>query len=179
MKNIKRIVYFNNTNDETDNCSGQKYIDFLDYAFKESDYFMLVYINYYGKGYTKTMKDFRNKLKPYKVKSRCNPKWPGVMETYCKDTTYKIVFYRNVPQAKEVLCMVNKMSDWSQPSHPVDLAFFKGNQCWFYSVGHEKIAGIIHASENDIDFVLSKGLATMDDIFPYDSYYDAYDEVLE
>ena len=39
-----------------DACSGQAYYDFIDYAFSICDYFMLVYVNYCGKGFPKTMK---------------------------------------------------------------------------------------------------------------------------
>ena len=70
------------------------------------------------------------------------------------------------------------MNSWCG-SNPEDLAFFKGNQCWFYSVGHEWIAGIIHADEEDIAFVESLGLARAESAIPEDAYYDLYDEILE
>ncbi len=124
------------------------------------------------------MKEFKQALQPYKVKSRKNPSWPGTLYTHCPDTTYQIVFYRNTLQAKEILKKVNAMSDWSRPSHPEDLAFFKGNQCWFYSVGHEKIAGILYATDKDIDFVVSKGLAERENV-RMESSYDYYNETLE
>ncbi|MBQ2933304.1 MAG: hypothetical protein IJE02_01640 [Clostridia bacterium] len=177
---MDKVIYFNNEGQKVDNCSGQVYFEFLDYAFRESDYFMLVYVNYYGNGYSKTMKLFKNELKPFQIKSRSNPRWPGVLETFSPQTTYKIIFYKNKPEAKEVLKRVAKLSDWSAPSYPQDLAFFKGNKCWFYSVGHEKIAAIIHATDKDIDFVESKNLATREMVFePTDNYFNAYDEVLE
>lgn len=176
---MDKVIYFYN-DQQTDVCSEQTYFDFLDYAFKETDYFMLVYVNYYNKGYSKIMKSFQNRLEPYKVKTRSNPSWPGVLNTYCPNTTYKIVFYNNNPEAKSILKQVTKLSDWSAPSYPQDLAFFKKNNCWFYSVGHEKIAAIIHATDKDLDFVASKNLADIQKAFtPKDNYYDAYNEVLE
>ncbi len=174
---MRKIIYFNNDNQRTDYCCGERYYHFLDYAFEKTDYFMLVYVNYFGKGYTKIMKTYRNMLKPFEVKSRTNPSWPGTLGQVCPNTTYKIVFYRTSKQAKEILENVEKMSDWSCPTYPQDLAFFKGNQCWFYSVGHEKIAAIIHATEEDLEFLEKEGLALKENAYkPEDDYYNAYDE---
>lgn len=177
---MDKAIYFFNDNQRVDNCSGQTYFDFLDYAFEESDYFMLVYVNYYGKGYSKKMNYFKKALKPYQIKARTNPCWPGVLGTDCDQTTYKIIFYSNKPEAKNILKQVAKLSDWSSPSYPQDLAFFKGNQCWFYSVGHEKIGAIIHATDKDLDFVESKRLAVRETAFyPKNNCFGAYDEILE
>ena len=156
---MDKIIFFDNDDQREDHCVGEIYYNFLDYAFEKTDFFMLVYVNYYGKGYTKTMKSFRDELKPYKVKSRTNPSWPGTLWTICPNTTYKVVFYRNCAEAKEILKRVNCLSAWSCPSYPQDLAFFKGNQCWAYSVGHETMGAIIHADEEDLDFVERLGLA--------------------
>ena len=135
--NKERIVFFKNEDQKSDRCSGTTYEQFIDYAFKHTDFFMLVYVNYYNKGYTKKMKSFMKSLKPFQVKRRTNPSWPGAELTICPNTSYKVVFYRTDEDAKEVLKYVFKISDWSCPENPQDLAFFKGNKCWFYSVGHE------------------------------------------
>ncbi|MBE7067379.1 MAG: hypothetical protein E7385_07505 [Ruminococcaceae bacterium] len=174
---MDKIIFFEN--EKTEQCAGENYYAFLDYAFQNTDCFMLVYVNYYNQGYSKKMKYYKNILNKYKVKSRSNPSWPGVLETYCPNTTYKIVFYKTDPEAKEILKQVDKLSAWSRPSYPEDLSFFKGNQCWFYSVGHEGIGAILHAREEDIDFVASLKLAKREDALTYDSYYDACDEELE
>ena len=92
---MDKIIYFKNDNQKIDYCSGQIYFDFLDYAFEETNYFMLVYVNYYGKGYSKIMKTFMENLKPFQIKSRSNPSWPGTLGQKCYNTTYKIIFYRN------------------------------------------------------------------------------------
>lgn len=177
---MNKAIDFQNDDQHTDYCVGQTYYDFLDYAFAESDYFMLAYVNYYGKGYSHMMKYFKKALEPYKVKSRSNPSWPGTSWTYSRNTTYNIVFYKNEPEAKVILRQVSKMSDWTRPSYPQDLAFFKGNQCWFYSVGHEKIAAIIRATEKDLDFVESKKLASRENAYEVDDHcFDEYDEVIE
>lgn len=177
---MAKIIYFENDGMKTDYCSGKVYHDFLDYAFSECDYFMLVYVNYYGNGYTRSMKEFRKELEPFRVKSRANPCWPGTLNTYSRGTTYKVVFYKTEHAAKSILKRVEKLSDWTRPSHPQDLAFFKGNLCWFYSVGHEKIGAIIRATSQDISFVENCGLATRSAIkhIP-DDYFKDYDERIE
>lgn len=174
--NKERIVFFKNEDQKSDRCSGTTYEQFIDYAFKHTDFFMLVYVNYYNKGYTKKMKSFMKSLKPFQVKRRTNPSWPGTELTICPNTSYKVVFYRTDEDAKEVLKHVFKLSDWSCPENPQDLAFFKGNKCWFYSVGHEKIAGIIRAYDEDVDFVVKCGLADYSDVEPFNPHYCVFDE---
>lgn len=177
---MDKVIYFDNNDGKRDSCCGRVYYDFLDYAFSKTDYFMLVYVNYCGKGYSNKMRQFRRILEPFRVKSRSNPSWPGTLGTFSPQTTYKIIFYQTSDKAKESLKQVSCLSDWSSPNYPQDLAFFKGNQCWFYSVGHERIGAIIHADETDLDFIEDSGLATRDKAF-IDSvrYYDSYDEMLE
>lgn len=173
-------LIFRNPDQENCLCKGQVYRDFLDYAFSKSDYFMLVYVNYYGKGYTKIMKEFRAALEKYKVKSRSKPVWPGVLGTYNRNTTYKIIFYRNDPEAKEILKKAEKLNDWTCPSYPQDLAFFKGNICWFYSVGHENLAGFINPTKEDIVFAEKNGLACAHDLCITDTdYYSQFNEKIE
>lgn len=180
VSDMCRIIYFNNDNQKKDYCSNQTYYDFLEYAFAEATYFMLVYVNYYGRGYSAKMKKFRSALKPFEIKSRSSPHWPGVNCTFCVDTTYKVVFYRTSSSALEVLKEVKCVSDWTAPLYPQDLAFFKGNKCWFYSVGHEKIAAIICPSKKDLDFLEINGLADREAVFVCeDGYYDAYNEKIE
>ena len=94
INHMDKIIYFKNDDQERDYCNGEVYEDFLDYAFSKTDYFMLVYINYYGEGYTSKQKYFKNALQKFKVKSRNNPSWPGTLNMVCKNTTYKIVFYK-------------------------------------------------------------------------------------
>ena len=72
----------------------------------------------------------------------------------------------------------DRLSDWSRPKNAEDLAFFKGGQCWFYSVGHERIAAFLHATEEDLRFVRENGLAEHPSLQPYSAYYDACDEAL-
>lgn len=176
---MDKIIYFKNDGFRRDYCTGRVYVDLIDYAFEKADFFMLVYVNYYGKGYSKEQKYFKQALKPFQVKSRTNPSWPGTLEKYCPNTTYKIIFYKTCEAAKEILKKVSSLSTWSRPSFPEDLAFFKGNQCWFYSVGHEKMGAFIHTTDEDFDFVEKMGLGSRADaLVPIDNYYDAYDEIL-
>ena len=58
--NKERIVFFKNEDQKSDRCSGTTYEQFIDYAFKHTDFFMLVYVNYYNK-------IFNNLLPSYKV----------------------------------------------------------------------------------------------------------------
>ena len=175
---MEKVIFFENKNQHECLCSGDVYFDFLDYAFKCADYFMLVYVNYYGKGYSAIMKNFKKDLESFRVKTRTNASWPGTPATFCPNTTYKIVFYRTVPEAKAILKRVKTLRGWSSPSYPQDLAFFKKNQCWFYSVGHENIAAIIRATDNDFDFLETKGLALGRNAQPLTEYYKAFDEEL-
>ena len=168
---MEKMIFF-----ESD-CSGQYYDDFLDYAFSSNDYFMLVYVNYKQRGYTQTQSYFKKALSPYKVKTRTNPSWPGTLRTIRPNATYQIVFYRTDDEAKKLLKEMRSLWDWSSPQNAEDLAFFKGDQCWFYSVGHEKIAAIIHANKNDRIFITSLGLTVRN--IDYDPYYDAYNESIE
>ncbi|MBQ8163400.1 MAG: hypothetical protein IJZ93_03415 [Clostridia bacterium] len=94
-------------------------------------------------------------------------------------TTYKVVFYKNDEKAKEVLkTNASALSDWGFA--PRDLAFFKGNQCWFYSSGDIYLACILHANEEDLDFLEAHGLANRADAKKHtDNYYDAFDEIIE
>ena len=177
---MEKIIHFFNNNQKIDPCCGKNYHDFLDYAFRESDYFMLVYVNYYGKGYSYMQKKIKKMLEPYKVKTRTNPRWPGTLETFSQNSTYKVVFYKNVSEAKTILKIVSGIGDWSSPSYPEDLAFFKGNKCWFYSVGHENMAAFINPTKEDLDFLEMKGLADRVNVVTHDSnYYSSYDEELE
>lgn len=180
---MEYLAYFDNDNQKIDRCAGQVYLDFLEYAFSRTDYFMLVYINYYGNGYTKAMREISRVLKPFRVKRRTNPSWPGTLGTFSRNTTYKIVFYKNCVEAKKVLQHVTKMSDWSCPHYPQDLAFFQGNKCWFYSVGHEKIGGVIRATPEDITFLVDIGLIKENEAHVRtredDLYFSQYDEIID
>ncbi len=178
----QKVIYFENDGQRYDYCRDQVYQNFIDYAFNEADYFMLVYESYYRKGLNSRMKYFKNALSPHKVKRRTNPSWPGVPFTFTLDnsTAYQIVFYRCAPEAKEFLKEVSMLSAWTRPQYPEDLAFFKGNKCWFYSIGHEKIAGFIDATEKDIDFVETQGLARRSSAKDMDCHvFDSYNELIE
>ena len=177
-----KIIYF--YEDERRCCEGEKYHALLDYAFSKTDYFMLVYVNYFGNGYKAKQKYFKNALKKFQIKTRSNPSWPGTLHTYTLDpvrkTTYKVIFYRNTEEAKEILKEASSLDTWSCPEHPEDLAFFRGNQCWFYSVGHEGIAAIIHADEEDLAFLEKIGVASREEAYDHtNDYFEQYNEQIE
>lgn len=173
---MEKVVFFE---EREDLCCGEVYRAFLKYAFERTDYFMLVYQTQRGMKTTPEKRSIRKVLAPFRVKSRNNPSWPGTTIIDGPKTDYKIVFYRTDPAAMEVLLQVKRMSDWDGYPYPEDLSFFKGDQCWFYSVGHEIIAGIIHPSKEDIKFVFELGLARPEYVRTYShSFYDRFDEEL-
>ena len=177
---MRRVIYFNEKAQQANSSCKTDYCAFLDYALCKTDYFMLVYKNFYGKGYGKNQNEIKQALAEFQIKKRTNPKWPGVPYTNAPNTTYQVIFYRNCPEAFRILKKVDKISDWNAPLFPSDLAFFVGNRCWFYSVGHEKIAAIIDASEEDIVFVEKNGLACKKDIIFYDGeYFEQFDEEIQ
>lgn len=180
---VKKVLEFNSNEFTVDRCCGKVYLDFLDYAFLHSDYFMLVYVNRVNKGNNSQMEYYKKVLAPYEIKCRTNPFWAGVWMyvSNVNDNQYEIVFYRNAPEAKNILGKVYKLSDWVAPTHPQDLAFYKGNQCWFLSIAEIKDGIFIHPTEEDFDFAESHGLAQRTDAFeaPTKEFYSAYDEVIE
>ena len=164
------------TDDNGSFCRGEAYRAFIDYAFEKTDYFMLVYVNYFGHGYTKEQKYFKKALWPYRVCSRTNPVWPGSPGVESANTTYKIMFYKNDPKAKEILKEKNSVTEWSWGS-PEDLAFFKGSTCWFCSTGHEGLATVIHADEEDVEFLDTLGLINRNRLTSKDmEWYDFCNE---
>ena len=176
---MRSVLHFNIGTEPDCHNSKNIYDKFIDYAFDKADYFMLVFINFYNKGYSEKQIEFKRNLEPFIVKVRTNPSWPGTPCVRCPNTSYEVAFYRTDEKAKAVLKKVECISDWSRPGMPEDLAFFIGDKCWFYSVGHEKIAAIIYADNDDINFVCSNGLASRQDVFiPKDTYYEQFDEDL-
>lgn len=154
---MNNVLYFD-SQQQINSCLIKAYKKFIDYAFERTDYFMLVFVDYYGQGYSSSMEHFEKTLEPYKVMSRTNPSWPGTPETKAANTTYSVNFYKTNKRAKLILKEVEYFNDWSRPNNPQDLAFFVGNKCWFYSVGHEKISAIINPNKQDLDFLSSVGL---------------------
>lgn len=173
-------IFIDYSNNNMSNLfSGENYYELIDYEFENSDFFMLVYVNYYGKGYSAEMKKIKCALKPYLVKSRSNPSWPGTPITFCPDTRYKICFYKNNISAKGVLKTVDKLCDWTSPLLPQDLAFFRGNNCCFCSTGHERYAEFIQPTKADIEFLEKNGIATRYDIKSRnEKLYKNYEESL-
>lgn len=177
---MRRVIYFKNDDQKTDFLSGQVYRALLEYAFSKTDYFMLVYLRSNGKAYSKGQAEIKCALADFQVKRRTNPSWPGVPYTERSNTAYQVIFYKNSPEALEILKSAEKMSDWNAPLYPMDLAFFKGNRCWFYSVAHEKIAAIIDASKGDVLFAEENGLASHENVVRYDgTYFDQFDEEID
>lgn len=152
-------------------CENTNYYDFIEYALRKSDYFMLVYVNYENKGLSAIEKKIKKALKPYYFKKRTDPSWPGTPLTYCRNTTYQIIFYHSCSEAKQILFSVNNIFQWSRPTHPQDLAFFVKNRCWCYTTGHEEIMEIINPDSEDIDFLKLHDMYDERSIIHYDLNY--------
>lgn len=147
-------------------CVGEYYNALLDYAFEQADYFMLAWMEYgneYGiHNFSKEAYEIQKLLSPYIVKIRSDLHWPGsspVPLGTCK-IIGQVVFYITAPEAKQVLKRVAGLFDWINPDYPQDLAFFKENKCWFYSVAHEKMASFVRATDEDVAFLISHGVDT-------------------
>ena len=97
---MEYMINISTYNCAEERCVGDVHHAFLDYAFSQANFFMLVFANYYGKGLPARAKQIQKELKPFRVKSRTNPSWPGVLETYCPNTTYKINFYHCCDESK-------------------------------------------------------------------------------
>ncbi|MBC8528572.1 hypothetical protein H8699_03855 [Christensenellaceae bacterium NSJ-44] len=146
------------------------YEEFINYALNNSDYFMLVYVRYNMAPESIFTNNIFKDLRDLTVKTRANPSWAGTPETYSNNTAYKITFYRSDPSAQQVLNRVNGIYNWTRPENPQDLAFYRGGQCWFYSIGHERMSGIIDPSPEDKTFFEERSL--IDSLFRVDHALD-------
>ena len=86
----------------------------------------------------------RKMKKKYLVKEKHDDKWT-VNEVITKrekeDNQYlfDICFYKICPEVENFLLeSVNSLYDFNPPYLPEDIAFYKDNYCWFYTVTHEK-----------------------------------------
>ena len=173
---MRRVIYLKSGGK---NCTGQIYLAFLERAFSECDYFMLVYVFRRGSRYVKELRRCRETLEPYLVKRRTQPYWPGTTLPYTPEVRYEVTFYRTAPETKAILQGASALADWAAPRRPQDLAFFRRNRCWFFSSSVRREAALLHASAEDIALLVRLGLADPSGVQPEERYYDLYDEQLE
>lgn len=104
---------------------------------------------------------------------RCVPlvktyRWPWSGSVYCvyrefgegKPPDIYIQYYRLTPEVRAVLHSVDSFAMWHYPNKPEDPCFFRDGVCWFVSVIHEQMYGILGGNkevgdainEMDIDF---------------------------
>lgn len=58
--------------------------------------------------------------------------------------------------------------------------FSRATSVGFFSVGHENIAGIVHVTKEDIEFLEANGLANGKNVrIKNNNYFDQYDELIE
>lgn len=173
---MKRILYFYTAsfsgNEEIDICNDETYREFLDYAFEISNFFMLLYRNWYNRGYSEIQKSYMKDLGPFKVKSK--------IESYPENASvYQYIFYKNNEKAKEILKKINLINYFNKPTFPENLSFFKENRCRIKTITHEGEGVVLDATDKDVDFFFKLGLSKSDDI-QYDEtgFYDYCDEEL-
>ena len=135
-----------------DNVEGIHYNELIEYAFRTSDYFMLVYCSY-GRPFKKKVKEIKEKLKPYLVKKRHNSVWPGT-ESY-SDRKYKfdICFYKTDINVISTILQAESLLKWEYPQYPEDICFFRKNKCWLFTVAHEEIIGVVNETVEDLSFL--------------------------
>ena len=102
---------------------------------------------------------------------RCT-RWPCI----------QVTFYRTDPQAKAIVQKIPSLYDLTGHILPQDLAFFRGDQCWFASVAHEQMAFLLHATKEDITLMTEIGAIKPGDVEPMTdddlTYYAQFDEKL-
>ena len=139
----------------------------IDYCLRNTSSFMLVYAKYQMKPYSSEMEEIRRELTKFEIKRRINPSWPGTPATYSSNTEYQIVFYACEQEARNSLLKTNSLFSWTRPEMPQDLAFFRGNKCWLYTVAHEGFFCVIDPTQADVEFLKSVGLYDISAIGSY------------
>ncbi len=138
----------------TDNIKDAQYNKMIEYAFCTSDYFMLVYCCY-DRPYKKNVKKIKEALKPHLVKTRHNSVWPGTKSYSDRKYNFDVCFYKTDVMAKSIILQAESILAWEYPQYPEDICFFRKNRCWFFTVAHEEIIGIVHETIEDLFFLES------------------------
>lgn len=135
-----------------ENPMGDVYKNLVDYAMRTSDAFMLVY-RANGRGeLTDKQKEIRPCLAPYRLKTRHNLMWPGIIyrgfEGCIFDENSYIDIYRTSDELLPLLYEPGGLFNWSR-DYPDDLCFFRKGECWLTTTGHEKIGYIACQTKED------------------------------
>lgn len=138
----------------TGNIKDDQYNQLIEYAFRTSDYFMLVYCGY-GRPYKKNVKKIKEALKSCLVKKRHDSVWPGTKSYSDKKYNFDICFYKTDNTAKSIILQAESILAWEYPKYPEDICFFRKNKCWLFTVAHEEIIGIVHETMEDLSFLES------------------------
>lgn len=131
-----------------EDIGGEDYKRLIDYLFKRSDAFMLVYFRYTRNESIKALtKKIKTALAPFRIKIRHNPVWPT---TISSDKHYHdIIVYRSAPETRQYLDLVDHIFGWEY-YNPIDLCFFKDGYCMFSVTAHEEFATIYFKDDEDI-----------------------------
>ena len=129
--------------------AGDNYVDFINYCVETCDYCMLVYRYYKQKGLPDPIKFVRNQLRPLCVKTKSDSAWPGTPFTFADFYRYRICFYKLNDDVKSILYNAQHLFGFDSVRFPQDVAFFRRNKCFIYSVVHEKFASMVDPEKKD------------------------------
>lgn len=130
------------------NIKGKKYHDLLAFLFEEADYFELVERHDVGlDDYSLTLK---NQLAPYLLGTQDSNEWAAQMT----EKLFPVNHYNATPEAKQILLDNSKtIYDFGLKYALEDLSFYRKEEVYFVTVGHEKECGFVLATERDLEYV--------------------------
>lgn len=125
---------------------GEDYQKVASFALDRSDAIMLIFRTY-GRPYKKSIREARERLKPFRVASRNNHKtdkegfeWPGTISW--DPTLIHADIYRLSPEVREYVLSAEEIFAWIYPERPEDIAFFFHGECWLSTTAHEEFCDI-------------------------------------
>jgi hypothetical protein len=111
----------------------KEYEELLNRAEKEFDTFSLVWRDQLK--YDNSASDIEKELLPYLVRTERTNEWPG---TKLEGSMATVRWYTVTPESVSILRSGENSFDWLGPSHPEDLAFYKGGRLVYGSIAHER-----------------------------------------
>jgi hypothetical protein len=121
---------------------GQTYIDLLEFAAARCASFSLVWQEEFR--FEQSALQLADALKPFLLSEVMTDEWPG---TQLLGHQAIVRQYRATDNAIDILCSVDGLYSWLEPSYPEDLAFYSsGNIEWLASISHEHEAWFLDES---------------------------------
>lgn len=112
----------------------------------------------------KNINELKEKLSRYLIKETHDSKWTvqEVMKRNKKENNkylFDVCFYRTCPEIEKFLLESAKsLYSFKPPYFPEDIAFYKDEYCWFYTITHEKTSGMYIDSEEDCKRIENMGI---------------------